>query len=67
MRTTMLPKDGNRPDDRPYEVTAYDDMILIERDSNFLYDYESMALTKEQALYLAGYILGTYGIKNEEV
>ncbi len=62
MKTTKLPKDGSRPDDRQYEVTAYDDMILIERDSNLLYDYESMALTKAQALYLAGYIMATYGI-----
>lgn len=67
MNTMKLPKDVNRPDDRQYEVTAYDDMILIERESNFLYDYESMALTKQQALYLAGYIMGTYGIKTEEV
>lgn len=67
IRTTKLPANNDRPDDRPYEVTAYDDMILIERDSNYLYDYESMALTKEQALYLAGYIMGVYGIKNEEV
>lgn len=61
IRTATLPTNNDRPDDRPYEVTAYDDMILIERDSNFLYDYESMALTREQALFLAGYIMATYG------
>lgn len=67
IRTTKLPINPDRQDDRDYEVTAYDDMILIERDGNYMYEYESMALTKEQALYLAGYIMGVYGIKNEEV
>lgn len=62
MRTTKLPANNDRPDDRAYEVTAYDDMILIERDSDYLYDYESMALTKEQALFLASYIMQIYDV-----
>lgn len=64
--TILLPKNQNIPNDRQFEVSLYDDMILIERQSNELWDYESTALTKEQALYLAGAIMGTYGITIKE-
>lgn len=59
----MLPLDPNRSDDRQFELTVYNEGILLERNANEMYDYESVALSKEQALRLAAFIFASYDIK----
>lgn len=58
----MLPKNSSATCDRKYELTVYDDMVLLERQGVENWEYESMALTKEQALFLASYIIQTYDV-----
>ena len=59
----MLPKNPSATCDRKYELTVYDDMVLLERQGVENWEYESMSLTKEQALHLATLIFESYGIK----
>lgn len=59
----MLPKNPSATCDRKYELTVYDDMVLLERQGVENWEYESMSLTKEQALYLATLIFESYGIE----
>lgn len=59
----MLPKNPSATCDRKYELTVYDDMVLLERQGVENWEYESMSLTKEQALHLATLIFESYGIE----
>lgn len=59
----MLPKNPLATCDRKYELTVYDDMVLLERQGVENWEYESMSLTKEQALHLATLIFESYGIE----
>lgn len=59
----MLPKNPSAPCDRKYELTVYDDMVLLERQGVENWEYESMSLTKEQALYLATLVFESYSIE----
>lgn len=59
----MLPKNPSATCDRKYEITVYDDMVLLERQGVENWEYESMSLTKEQALHLATLIFESYGIE----
>lgn len=59
----MLPKNPSATCDRKYELTMYDDMVLLERQGVENWEYESMSLTKEQALHLATLIFESYSIE----
>lgn len=59
----MLPKNPSATCDRKYEITVYEDMVLLERQGVENWEYESMSLTKEQALHLATLIFESYGIE----
>lgn len=65
MRTTKLPKDTTRFDSREFELTILEDGITLEREWNYMYDYECITLNKEQALQLANAILECYNKPKE--
>jgi len=59
-QSILLTKDTSRLDDREMELTIFADGVTLEKESNYLYDYECLALNKEQALQLANSILEFY-------
>ena len=66
-QSILLTKDTTRLDDREIELTIFQEGITLEKDSNYMYDYECLGLNKEQALQLATNILEFYNKQKEVV
>lgn len=60
-KVERIPGDKDRFDSREFEISLFEDGVVIDKGSSYLFEYESMAFNKEQAMQLAKLIRETYG------